>query len=156
MIAGYIPIPQTGVLVRGDEHAARLDAEILARCHAFAPWGIAAAIDLGDCEPERIRDPGHIERFSLDLAALLEVRRRGAPIIVRIGAEPRLRGYSLVQIIEAALISGHFAEESDSAYIDIFCSKPYPPYRVAEFCRGWFGAATARISVTLRQTAPGR
>ena len=62
-------------------------------------------------------------------------------------------GYSLAQLIETSLISGHFAEQSNRANIDIFSHTPYPPYRAAQFCRSWFGAATVRVSVTLRQAA---
>jgi len=132
---------------------ARLDAGIIAHCTALAPIGLAAAINLGDCDPYDIRNARHIERFLLALCDLIEMRRFGDPIIVRCGADLRACTYSLAQLIETSLISGHFVEQSNRANIDIFSRKPYPPYRAAEFCRSWFGAATVRVSVTLRQTA---
>jgi len=131
---------------------ARLDSGIIAHCTALAPIGLAAAINLGDCDPYDIRNARHIERFLLALCDLIEMRRFGDPIIVRCGADLRAYTYSLAQLIETSLISGHFVEQSNRANIDIFSRKPYPPYRAAEFCRSWFGAATVRVSVTLRQT----
>jgi S-adenosylmethionine/arginine decarboxylase-like enzyme len=130
--------------------AAHLDARMLAQYNASDPWGLATAIDLGGCDPQAIRDPGRIERFVVALCDLIEMQRFGDPIIVRFGAEPRVSGYSLVQLIETSLISGHFAEESDSAYIDVFSCKAYPPYRAALFCRDWFGARSVRVNSTFR------
>lgn len=134
--------------------AARLQAcddLILARCHEHAPWGIAAAIDLAGCDGAAIRDPQYIARFVEALCDEIGMRRFGAPIIVRFGADPRVCGYSLAQLIETSLISGHFAEESNAAYLDIFSCKPYRPYLAARFCSAWFRAATARVAITLRQ-----
>jgi S-adenosylmethionine/arginine decarboxylase-like enzyme len=127
------------------------DDAVLARCLRESPWGLAAAIDLAGCAAALIRDPEHIERFVIALCEEIGMRRFGAPLIVRFGADPRVSGYSLAQLIETSLISGHFAEASDAAYLDIFSCKPYRPYQAARFCGAWFGAATARLTVTLRQ-----
>jgi S-adenosylmethionine/arginine decarboxylase-like enzyme len=128
-----------------------LDDLVLQEFAATDPWGMAAAIDLGGCDPARIRDPQCIEAFVVALCDLIEMKRFGEPTIVRFGADPKVSGYSLAQLIETSLVSGHFAEESDSAYIDIFSCKAYPPYRAAAFCRDWFGGQTMRVNVVLRQ-----
>jgi S-adenosylmethionine/arginine decarboxylase-like enzyme len=151
MITSFNPALTTREFIGRANDVARRDAEILARCHALAPWGLVAAIDLGGCDPRAIRDARQIERFAIALCDLIGVRRLGDPIVVRLGDGSRVSGYSLAQLIETSLISGHFDEESDRAYIDIFSRKPYSPYQAAEFCRGWFGAATVRVSITLRQ-----
>jgi S-adenosylmethionine/arginine decarboxylase-like enzyme len=127
-----------------------LDDEIVAQYRAHEPWGLAAAIDLADCDKAAIRDPQHIARFVETLCDAIAMRRFGAPIIVRFGADPRVCGYSLVQLIETSLVSGHFAEESDAAYLDIFSCAPYRPYQAAQLCAAWFDAASARVSVTMR------
>ncbi len=144
-------IYNTHQLVAGVNEATSRDAEIAEQCHIHQPWGLATAIDLSDCDPSAIRDATHIAHFVVALCDLIEMKRFGEPIIVRFGADPRVCGYSLVQLIETSLIAGHFAEESNSAYIDIFSCKPYPPHQAAEFCRHWFGATTAQVSVNLRQ-----
>lgn len=128
-----------------------LDDLVLQEFAATDPWGMAAAIDLGGCDPARIRDPQCIEDFVVALCDLIEMKRFGDPTIVRFGADPKVSGYSLAQLIETSLVSGHFAEESDSAYIDIFSCKAYPPYRAAAFCRDWFGGQTMRVNLVLRR-----
>lgn len=134
--------------VTGDaDETARRDTEIVALFGRLAPWGLATAIDLRGCDPQAIRDPQYLGRFVEALCDLIELKRFGRAVIVRSG----VGGYSLAQLIETSLISGHFAEESDAAYLDIFSCQPYPPHATAEFCRRWFGAATASLNVVLRQ-----
>ena len=127
------------------------DAELLARYQSEVPWGLSTAVDLAHCDPPAIRDAASIARFVIALCEVIDMQRFGDPLIVRFGSEPRVCGYSLVQLIETSVITGHFAEASASAYLDIFSCKPYAPYQAAEFCRRWFGAATARVQVALRQ-----
>ena len=150
MITSFNPALITREFVGRATDVARRDAEILARCRALAPWGLVTAIDLGGCDPWAIRDSGLIGRFAIALCDLIQVRRLGDPIVVRFGDDSQVGGYSLAQRIEGSLISGHFDEQCDRAYIDIFSRTPYPPYQSAEFCRGWFGAASVRVSITLR------
>ncbi len=78
------------------------------------------------------------------------MKRFGEPVVVRFGADPRVQGYSLAQLIETSLISGHFAEDTDRAFIDLFSCKEYPPQKTAEYCRKYFGAKGMEYSVTFR------
>jgi S-adenosylmethionine/arginine decarboxylase-like enzyme len=48
----------------------------------------------------------------------------GPPQIVMFG-EGNKRGYTLIQLIETSNIAGHFCEESNDLYLDIFSCKPY-------------------------------
>lgn len=156
MLAGLAPLISLREFdSRSAEWQARDDA-IYADCRTRAPWGLATAIDLGACDGQLIRDPQQIERFVLALCDEIAMRRFGTPIIVRFGDDPRVSGYSLAQLIETSLVAGHFAEQSNAAYIDIFSCKPYRPYHAARFCATWFGASAARVSVVLRDaTAAG-
>jgi hypothetical protein len=151
MITSFNPAVTTREFIGRATDVARRDAEILADCRALAPWALVTAIDLGGCDPRAIRDAGQIGRLAIALCDLIQVRRLGDPIVVRFGGDDRAGGYALAQRIETSLISGHFDEQSDRAYIDIFSRRPYPPYQAAEFCRGWFGAASVRVSITLRR-----
>jgi len=112
--------------------------------------GLAVSIDLVGCDARAIRDAGQIRRFVTALCDRIAVRPCGEPIVAHLGA-----GYSLVQLLERSLISGHFEEAAGDAYIDIFSCEPYSPYQAAEFCRTWFGAAEMRMNVVLRP-AEGR
>jgi S-adenosylmethionine/arginine decarboxylase-like enzyme len=77
------------------------------------------------------------------------MKRYGACQIVHFG-EGRVAGYSMVQLIETSLISGHFANYTNRAYLDIFSCKGYDPKVVEEFSREFFGARCSTSSVTVR------
>jgi hypothetical protein len=126
------------------------DAQLLRHPDITAAWGIALAVDLEHCDPAAIRDGEGIARFAVELCERIDMRRFGPATVVRFGADPRVSGYSLVQLIETSLVSGHFAETSDAAYLDIFSCKPYPPHAVVAFCEEWFGGRVANATLTLR------
>jgi len=113
-------------------------------------WGLLTSVDLRGCDPEKIRSKEVITQFSIDLCEYIKMKRFGDPIVVRFGADPRVQGYSLAQLIETSLISGHFAEDTDRAFIDIFSCKEYPPNETAEYCKKYFGAKEVDYSVTFR------
>ena len=112
-------------------------------------WGLSTAVDLHDCRPETIRDRNHIEAYVIALCTLIRMKRFGECQIVHFG-EGRVAGYSMLQLIETSLISGHFANETNRAYLDIFSCKGYDPALVEEFSRKFFGARTSTASVTMR------
>ena len=114
------------------------DAQIAHAYSRLKPWGMSASIDLQECNPETIRNPEKLQEFVVSLCDLIEVRRFGEPSIVHFGRKSCVEGYSLTQLIETSLLSGHFANESNSAYIDIFSCRSFPPYKAAEFCRDFF------------------
>lgn len=103
-------------------------------------WGTEVSIDLKDCIPDAIRDDGSIIQFVLDLCELIKVKPHGKCMLVRFGASPRVAGYSMVQLIDASLISGHFVEETNAAYLNVFSCRSFDPWTVVAFARDWFGA----------------
>ena len=126
------------------------DAALLERFVRLQPWGLATAVDLYGCDPALIRSAAHIRTFVEQLCLLIEMKRFGETLVVDFGAEPRVSGYSMTQLIETSLISGHFANQSNAAYLDIFSCKFYPPYVVAAFARRFFGAQEVRVTTTFR------
>ncbi len=126
------------------------DEETIERFKKNGEWGLLTSVDLHDCDPEKVRDGDYIRKFSVDLCDHIDMKRYGEPIVVRFGADPRVQGYSLAQLIETSLISGHFAEDTNRAFIDIFSCKEYPPQAVAEYCRKYFGAKDMEYSVSFR------
>jgi S-adenosylmethionine/arginine decarboxylase-like enzyme len=86
-------------------------------------WGLSTAVDVYGCDPGAIRSREHIIRFTHELCNLIGVKRLGETRVVRFGADSRASGHSMVQLIEASLVSAHFAEESHTVYLDIFSSK---------------------------------
>jgi S-adenosylmethionine/arginine decarboxylase-like enzyme len=128
----------------------RTDEEIIERFKKGGEWGLLTSIDLRDCDPAKIGSGDHITQFSIDLCDYIQMKRFGPPTVVRFGADPRVQGFSLAQLIETSLISGHFAEETNRAFIDVFSCKEYPPKKVAEYCRKYFGAKGVEYSVSFR------
>lgn len=114
-------------------------------------WGIASAIDIYDCEPEKIRDADGIRAFVVDLCRLIEMKRFGETQVVHFGEDERVAGYSMVQLIETSLISAHFANLTNAVYLDVFSCKPYDPEIVRNFSQSWFGGKRSALSVTLRK-----
>ena len=115
-----------------------------------APWGWLTSLDLYDCNPEIIQDSDQIRRYVRQLCDLIEMRRFGDCQVVHFGEDDRVAGYSMIQFIETSLISGHFANLSNTAYIDIFSCKPYDPEKAASFSQAFFGAKHVEIHVTKR------
>ena len=126
------------------------DEDCIQRFKKGGEWGLLTSIDLKNCDPKKIRSKKVITQFSIDLCDYIKMKRFGDPIVVRFGDDPRVQGYSLAQLIETSLISGHFAEDTDRAFIDVFSCKEYPPKDTAEFCKKYFGARGMKYSVAFR------
>jgi S-adenosylmethionine/arginine decarboxylase-like enzyme len=127
------------------------DLEIMELYRKEKPWGLSCSVDLRNCDSAIIRDAGEIRRFVRELCVLIEMKRFGDTVVVDFGADPRVAGFSMTQLIETSLISGHFANTSNDAYIDIFSCKPYPPETAAKFCRDFFKAGEYSFNVFFRE-----
>jgi S-adenosylmethionine/arginine decarboxylase-like enzyme len=114
-------------------------------------WGIASAIDIYGCAPLKIRDAEVIRRFVAELCELIEMKRFGDTQVVHFGEDERVAGYSMVQLIETSLISAHFANLTNTVYLDVFSCKPYDPEIVKDFAQAFFGGTHSALNVTLRK-----
>jgi len=112
-------------------------------------WGLCSAVDLQDCNPGLIRNADHIRRYVVELCELIDMKRFGECQVVDFGSG-RVAGYSMVQLISTSLISGHFANDTNNAYLDIFSCKGYDPAVVEAFSKDFFGARRSMATVTLR------
>ena len=126
------------------------DQEIMEEFKVRNAWGLYASVDLKNCNPEIIRDPGKIREFVVQLCDLIKMKRFGEPQIINFGPCERVAGYSMTQLIETSLIGAHFANETNAAYIDIFSCKEYAPQLTAEFCREFFGADQVTAHIAFR------
>jgi len=115
-----------------------------------AVWGIASSIDIYNCNPGTIRDSEKIKQFVVELCDLIRMRRFGETLVVHFGEDERVSGYSMVQLIETSLISAHFANQTNTTYLDVFSCKPYDTDVVAEFARKYFGGSHCITHVNLR------
>ena len=126
------------------------DAEIVTQFRQRGSWGLYTSVDLKGCDPASIRDPEKIHRFIIELCDLIDMHRFGEPQIIHFGPNERVAGYSMTQLIETSLLSAHFANDTNAAYIDIFSCKEYAPSIASEFCRKFFGAKRMNTTVFFR------
>lgn len=113
-------------------------------------WGLYCSVDLYNCDAEIIRSKEKIEQYIIQLCDLIQMRRFGDPVIVHFGEDEKVAGYSMVQLIETSLISGHFANATNNAYIDIFSCKYYEVDKVIKFSEEFFKAFFSFHNVHLR------
>jgi S-adenosylmethionine decarboxylase len=114
-------------------------------------WGLLTSVDLYDCNPELIRDAEAIKRYVNELCQLIEMKKFGDTQVVDFGEDERVSGFSMTQLIETSLISGHFANLTNAAYIDIFSCKYYDPQVAADFTQKFFQAKEIKIHYILRK-----
>ena len=113
-------------------------------------WGIASSFDIYDCDPDTIRSAERIRQFVVELCDLIEMRRFGETTVVNFGEDERVAGYSMVQLIETSLSSGHFANLTNTVYLDVFSCKPYDPATVADFAKTFFAGSRCITHSNLR------
>jgi len=114
------------------------------------PWGLLTSLDIYGCDTDIIRDADKIRQYVIELCDLIGMQRFGECQVVHFGKDERVEGLSMVQLIETSLISGHFANLTHAAYIDIFSCKAYDPEEVARFSKKFFQAESVEIHVTKR------
>ncbi len=113
-------------------------------------WGIASSIDIYNCDPAAIRSAARIRRYVVELCELIEMKRFRNTVVVNFGEDERVAGFSMIQLIETSLISAHFANKTNTAYIDVFSCKPYDPRVARDFSMKFFGGSRCLMKVNLR------
>ena len=138
-------------LINSNETKQKSFNEIKNKFDEMEAWGLLASIDVYECNPDFIRDADKIKAYINQLCDLIEMRKFGDSIVVHFGEDERVSGFSMVQLIETSLISGHFANQTNTAYIDIFSCKLYDPYKAMEFTKEYFQAKDCNIQLTYRK-----
>ena len=123
---------------------------VVAEATRLGAWGVAASIDIYNCDPGTIRDADEIRRFVIELCDLIEMKRFGETTVVHFGENERVAGFSMMQLIETSLISAHFANQSNTTYLDVFSCKPYDPEVVEAFALKFFGGTHCVTHVNMR------
>ncbi len=128
-----------------------MDDPIRREYEAHDAWGLHSAIDLHHCDAATIRDAEKIKQFVRELCDRIGMKRFGECVVVNFGEDERVAGYSMTQLIETSLISGHFANQTNAVYLDVFSCKYYDPKVVAEFTKEFFRGADYDLNYTLRK-----
>jgi len=114
-------------------------------------WGVLTSVDIYNCDPDIVRDADMIKKFVYQLCEMIEMRRYGDCQVVHFGEDEKVEGFSMTQLIETSLISGHFANASNAVYLDVFSCKFYEPREVAEFANAFFKGEHYKMQIALRQ-----
>ncbi len=125
-------------------------SDIVRQATDLKVWGIASSFDIYNCDPETIRDADKIRQFVVELCDLIEMKRFGETTVVHFGEDEKVAGFSMIQLIETSLISAHFANLTNTVYLDVFSCKPYDPAVVEEFARKFFGGSRCITNVNFR------
>lgn len=113
-------------------------------------WGIASSYDVYNCDPAKIRCAETIKHFVVELCDLIEMKRFGETVVVHFGEDEKVEGFSMTQLIETSLISAHFANLTNTVYLDVFSCKPYDPAVVEAFVKSFFEGERCNTNVNLR------
>jgi S-adenosylmethionine decarboxylase len=129
-----------------------LDGEAIRRDYEESgAWGLLSSIDLHECDADTIRDADAIKRFVVELCERIDMKRFGDCTVVNFGEHEEVAGYSMFQLIETSNISAHFANQTNTTYLDLFSCKYYNPAEAAEFAKEFFGAKDYKMTYTLRK-----
>ncbi|OGG79367.1 S-adenosylmethionine decarboxylase [Candidatus Kaiserbacteria bacterium RIFCSPLOWO2_01_FULL_54_13] len=129
----------------------RADAAVREKYALVDAWGLHSGIDIHRCDPAIIRNADKIKQFVHELCELIGMKRFGECTVVDFGEDPRVSGFSMTQLIETSLISGHFANQTNTVYLDIFSCKYYNPYVAAEFAKKFFKGKDYDLHYTCRK-----
>lgn len=115
-------------------------------------FGMEVVLDLYGCNLETIRSKEKLQEYTRELCRVIGMTPYGAPFAERFGLnEAKTAGYSIVQLIETSSITGHFSEERNSAYINIFSCKEFDPKQAAEFSKDFFEADRVESTLHIRK-----
>jgi len=121
------------------------DDQIIKKFKVEDHWGLATGIDLEKCNLEKIGNADIIREFAIGACDYIKMKRFGDPIVIKFGSDPKISGYSLMQLLETSSITGHFKDFDGNAFIDIFSCKSYAPRALAMFCKKYFNAQKMSI-----------
>jgi len=116
-------------------------------------WGLYTSIDIFNCSVEKIIGEEFIRTYVKELCDILDVKTYGDPQMILFGGDPpdpRIYGWSISQMIETSLVSGHFIQAPRHAYIDIFSCKFYDARKAIEFSVNYFEGDHFNYKSTIR------
>lgn len=113
-------------------------------------WGLLTSVDLHGCS-DAIKDADAIKKYVAELCRLIKVKPFGPCTVVHFGEKEEIAGFSMTQLIETSLLSGHFVNHNNSAFLDIFSCSEYDSQVVADFTKDFFGAQSVKVTTLERK-----
>ena len=115
-------------------------------------WGYHLLLNARKCTPLTIRSKTNIENFSRELVKRIDMVPYGTPQVVMFGSGNK-KGYTLVQLIETSNITGHFVEETDDMYLDVFSCKTFDENTVRKIVKQYFSPFAMDTKFVARDAA---
>lgn len=113
-------------------------------------WGYHLILDCRACRG--VNDADNIRDFVAELVPSIDMKSWGEPVVQHFAEHsPEHAGYSLVQLVETSSITGHFAEITGDAYLDIFSCKVFDTETVKRVVRAYFAPERIRTTFLQRQ-----
>lgn len=113
-------------------------------------WGYHLILDCRACTGAS--DAENIWAFVAELVPSIDMQAWGDPVVQHFAEHsPAHAGYSLVQLVETSSITGHFADETGDAYLDIFSCKAFDTEIVKRVVRAYFKPERIRTTFLHRQ-----
>lgn len=116
-------------------------------------WGLYTSIDVFNCDKEMICSETAIRSYVLELCKIIDVKIYGDPLLILFGGsppDPKIFGWSVAQMIETSLVSGHFIQAPRHAYIDIFSCKYYDSKIAIKFTVDYFKGTSFDFQTKIR------
>lgn len=118
---------------------------------ARKPWGMLVSINAYNCNPGIIRSKTHLANYVDELVNTIQMHKHGSTLIEYFGDTEEVAGLSLMQFIKTSSITGHFANKTNAAYIDVFSCKYFDPRLTAEFTANYFKSTNCQYTMTFRE-----
>lgn len=116
-------------------------------------WGVELVMDIKSCDPGGIRSGATIRRYVDDLVKSIGMEAFEEPLLARFALHnPDAAGYSVAQLITTSLVSGHFSEGRNTAYLNIFSCQEYAVDDAMTFTEKFFKATVSKHWVLRRGT----
>lgn len=101
---------------------------------------------------ENIKNGEKITEFTKELVHEIDMKAYGDPQVVHFGKhDPKVSGYTLVQLIETSAITGHFVDHNGDFYIDIFSCKGFDLNKATEVVVKYFNPENIQTTFLTRQ-----
>ena len=114
-------------------------------------YGMELIMDLFDCDPKILASKKKLREFIVKICQLIKMKRYKEPLIERFGfGVDFTAGYSIAQLVETSLVSGHFSDLWKSAYVNIFSCKPFDTKKAKAFTKSFFKAKRIKSRFLIR------
>lgn len=109
------------------------------------PWGKSVAIDLYNCNPEKLTNQELLKTFIGEVVKVVDMEAHGPCYVDKFG-EGDLHGISAMQFIKTSNITVHLDDVGGRAFIDIFSCKDFDAEKAVDFARHFFEAKHSKIT----------